>query len=145
MKKIIFFALVLWTIQACCTKKDCSTGLYEISIRGFEYSEKDTIIILTYEKNSGFTQRLDSTVAQVTESGDGSALIYFSGQLDVNRDYKILFSGLEDAYTLTDFRMGRKGCNSCFPFRPEGDYFDVLEGYRLNGESRNENSLYIFK
>jgi len=135
MKKLAIISFVIVCIvQGCCTKKDCNSGLYEIVVRDFNESEIDTIILLSYQNNGQFTNPIDSHVVEGYSNGDGTATLSNYSQLDTNRDYKLLFSGLQKEYKLTDFQIGRKSCNSCFPFGQESDFYDVLEGYRLNGE-----------
>lgn len=146
MKGILFLSLVLiFIMQACCTKKFCESGLYEVTLVGFERSELDTIIMRSYEKNSNFTSMIDSSIVYASQSDSITWMLYPSGQLDINRDYEFRFSGLLQVYTLTDFQVGKQGCNACFPFRPKSDFYDALEGYSVNGVKKANEGLRISK
>ncbi|MDF2454283.1 MAG: hypothetical protein K0R51_276 [Cytophagaceae bacterium] len=146
MKVAVFINIaIVFLLQACCTKKDCNTGLYQMELKGFSFSEVDTVVVSRYEKNSGFVHLIDSTVAWTSLNNDGSSTLYTEGQIDINKDYKIYFPGIDQSYTLTDFQMGRKACNSCAPFGRESDFYDVLEGYRINGVTHRMNTVFINK
>jgi len=146
MKNIFFASLVLvFIMQACCTKKMCESGLYQVTLEGFEPSELDTIIMRSYDKNSNFTSLIDSSIVSASQSDSITWVLYPGSQLDINQDYQFQFSGLPQVYTLTDFQVGKQGCNTCFPFRPKSDYYDALEGYSVNGVRKANEGLRISK
>ncbi|MBC7487188.1 MAG: hypothetical protein H7282_10600 [Cytophagaceae bacterium] len=146
MKNILFTSLVLiFVLQACCTKKFCESGLYQVTLEGFEPSELDTIIMRSYHKNSNFTSLIDSSIVSTSQRDSITWILYPNSLLDIHRDYQFQFSGLSQVYTLTDFQVGKKGCNCCFPFRPKNDYYDALEAYSINGIRKSKGELYISK
>ncbi|HQE12479.1 MAG TPA: hypothetical protein PLQ78_07005 [Flavipsychrobacter sp.] len=137
---------VLLGISSCCTKKRCigADNIYEINFYNFSETNLDTITIISYAKNSNFSTIIDSSVTQANKSGD-----YFSAytikKINTALDYKIKLISTRQVYTLTDFEVKKVGCNSCFPYRPESDFYNELNGYHLNKQRQTGSQIKIYK
>jgi hypothetical protein len=46
---------------------------------------------------------------------------------------------------LTGFEIKKEGCNSCFPYRPESDFYNKLIGYQVNGQKQTGSQIKIYK
>lgn len=139
--------LVLLTLllSACCTKKECIGGdeIYEIAFYNFTGADLDTITIFRYHKNTGFQTVIDSFITSAEPSGDYLSL-YIYDRIHTSLDYKINIQSTGQVFTLTDFVMVKKVCNSTLIFETECDYYTALESYRVNGKIHYESSIKIF-
>ena len=149
MKNIVLTALTIGLslgINSCCTKKDCTGAddIYEINFYNFSLEDLDTIILISYSKNTNFTTIIDSSVTKADLKADYFSA-YTNHKLNTDFDYKIkLFSTLH-VYTLTGFEIEKKGCNTCFPYRPESDFYNKVSGYQINGQKQIGNQIKIYK
>ncbi len=149
MKSIAFPVLVvglLLGINSCCTKKECigADEIHEINFYNFSQADLDTIIIISYSKNSDFASPIDSSVTQASTIGD-----YFSAYTDprinTELDYEVKLLSTGQVFTLTDFEIKKEDCNSCFPFRPESDFYNKLNSYQVNGQKQTGSQIKIHK
>lgn len=97
-----------------------------------------------YTKNSSFTIPVDSYATQARANGNNFTA-YIDNKLNFDLDYKIVLFGSGQAFTLTGFEIEKKGCNECFPYRPESDYYKVLSGYEVNGQKQRGRQIDIYK
>jgi hypothetical protein len=148
MKSVTFTVLIsglLLVVNSCCTKKYCvgADDIYEIKFYNFSQADLDTIIILSYTKNSNFTTSIDSFTTQASNTGD-----YFSANtndnLNTNLDYKIKLYSTGEVFTLTNFEIEKDGCNGCFPYRPKSDFYNKLNAYQINGQRQSGNQIKVF-
>lgn len=149
MKNITLTALMvgfLFGIHSCCTKRECLGvhEIYDIYFYNFSQADLDTIIIISYSKNSNFTTQIDSFVTQAGSTGDPFSAST-GKRIHIDLDYKIKLPSTGQVFTLTGFEIEREGCNVCFPFRPENDYYDELVGYQVNGQKQTGRQIKIYK
>ena len=149
MKNIALTVLMvglLFGINSCCTKKYCvgADEIYEINFYNFSETDLDTITIISYTKNSNFSTIIDSSITQASKSGD-SFSAYTNNKINTDLDYKIKLISTGQVYTLTGFEVEKEGCNSCFPYRPEGDFYNKLNGYVLNGQKQTGTQIKVYK
>ena len=150
MKNITLTVLaggLLLGLNSCCTKKGCSSSadeIYEINFYNFSQAELDTITIISYSKNSNFNTAIDSSVTQATLTGDYFSA-YTSNRLNTDLDYKIKLISTSQVFTLTGFEIAKEGCNSCFPYRPESDFYNELNAYQINGQKQTGSQIKIYK
>jgi len=142
----VLAAVLLLGLNSCCTKKGCSGAddIYEINFYNFSQTDLDTITIISYSKNSNFNTTIDSSVTQATLTGDYFSA-YTNNKLNTDIDYKIKLFSTGQVFTLTDFEIEKEGCNSCFPFRPESDFYNTLNGYNVNGQKQSGSQIKIYK
>ena len=98
--------------------------------------EADSIIVISYQKNTNFTAKVDSvfTTAQNSQVNASQLIIPFIRGLNIDLDYKIRFISIGKVYLLNNFSLKKSECNSCFPWGH--DYFDTLDSYYVNGQKQ---------
>ena len=138
----LFFMILL---SSCCTKKDCINTFDsgEIDFYGFTAAEADTFFIYAYEKNTHFMNATDSEILWASGNNTDYVTVY-SSMLDLNKDFRIVVPQ-NGVYNLSGFETEKTGCNQCFPFRPESDYYTQLSGYYVNGQHFQGRNLKIYK
>ncbi len=146
---LIFFIVItlgILGINACCTKKKCAGAdeIHEIHFYNFTANEVEYITIYSYPKNSNFTIPLDSAYMFATFTGDHYSA-YGNNPLNTNLDYKIKLVNTGEFFTLSGFELEKKGCNSCFPKRPESDFYNILKGYSIDGQPKGGEQISIYK
>jgi hypothetical protein len=146
IKLTVLTIILVFGINSCCTKKGClgADDIYEISFHNFTQAELDTIIIISYVRNSDFTALIDSTVTKATENG-GFFSAYTNNKIDTDLDYKVELISTGHVFTLTGFEIEKAGCNTCFPYRPESDFYNKLNSYLINGQKQAGSQITIFK
>ncbi|MBS1776250.1 MAG: hypothetical protein JSS64_08210 [Bacteroidetes bacterium] len=137
---------LLLGINACCTKKDCvnSDEIHEIEFYNFSQADLDTIALISYAKNSNFTAAIDSSITQANKTGDYST-VYTKDKINTTHDYKIKLLSTGQVFTLTGFEIEKRGCNTCFPYRPESDYYNILGAYQINGQRQTGSRIKIYR
>lgn len=138
--------LPLFITPGCCTKKDCEGAdeIYELYFVNFFAADVDTVIIKSYEQNSGFTSPVDSIIATATERGTAFVL-HLNNHLNVSYDYQLSLPGIGANYYLTGFKTEKEGCGNCFPYRPQSDYFNRLSSYEVNGLRQSGEQINNYK
>ncbi len=149
MRNIALMALIvglLFVINSCCTKKGCigADEIYEINFYNFSKNDLDTITIISYSKYSNFSTIIDSSVTRASNLGDYFSA-YTNNRINTDLDYKIKLVSTGQVFTLTEFEIEKEGCNSCFPYRPEHDFYNKLSGYQLNGQKQTGSQIKVYK
>lgn len=149
MKNFILTVLMvglLLGLNSCCTKKGCigADEIYEINFYNFSQNDLDTITIISYSKNTNFTTVIDSCVTQANLTGDYFSA-YTNNRINTDLEYKIKLFSTGQVFTLTGFEIEKEGCNSCFPYRPESDFYNKLIGYQVNGQKQTGSQIKIYK
>jgi len=131
-----YFVIILlsFLISSCCGKKKCTDTVYEIQLINFTMPQADSIIIISYQKNT--TVKVDSifTTAKNSQTNNSLLVISFLNGLNINWDYKIRFVSIGKEYLLNKFSLQKTTCNSCFP--SGHDYYDALDSYYMNGQKQ---------
>ncbi len=106
----------------------------QLGFQNFTANEIDSIVVYHYSRNN-HSSPLDSNIylnQPYSQNSNSSASISTYTKFDWNSDYKVKLLSTEQEYWLTNFETGKEGCNSCFPYRPQSDYYTVLRSYRVN-------------
>jgi hypothetical protein len=137
---VISFALCL---GSCCTKKGCPVefGAIEIYDSTQTGAFQKEIVVYSYERGKNFVSVIDSNLISATKR-DGIYTTF--AYLMLYRDYKIKVSNTGKEYKITDIQAEKKGCNTCFPFRPQSDFYDDLKAYKLDGKIQTERTIRIY-
>ena len=150
MKHILFAILssfVLLSMVACCTKKDCSNegDIYEIELYNFKNKnmDVDTIIIYSYFKDTNFSTPLDSMIS-FYETNTRDYCTASIEKLNFGHDYKIVLLSTGQVVNLSGFETEKLACNTCFPYRPESEYYTRLKKYLLNGQIKLGDRIKIY-
>jgi len=145
----IYLAGLFVGLSSCCTKKDCDgfDSLNEIQLLNFSASEVDSIALEIFESNSNFTNRIDSSFTSAHDRSGGVTefIIFMNENINKSHAYKITLISTGQVYKVTSFETSGETCNSCFPYHPSSDYFNVLNSYSINGQKQNNSSLTISK
>ncbi|MFM2286637.1 MAG: hypothetical protein RLZZ543_2134 [Bacteroidota bacterium] len=146
IQSIVLIIGIVLGLNSCCTKKECidSGEIYEINFYNFSPDEIDSIMIYSYSKNSNFNLIIDSSFSQASLNGDYSTA-YISNRINTDFDYEVLVLSTGQVITLTGFEVEKKRCNSCFPYRPESDYYEKLNSYFVNGQKQSGSIISIYK
>lgn len=149
MKNITLTVLIaglLLGLNSCCTKKYCigADDIYEIEFYNFSQADLDTITIINYVKNTNFSTSIDSSTTQANSTGDYFTA-YTNNKINIDLDYKIKLFSTGQVFTLTGFEIEKEGCNSCFPYRPESDFYNKLNAYQVNGQKQTGSQIKIYK
>lgn len=136
----------LFILNSCCTKKDCigSDEIYEIRFYNFSQEDLDTIYVISYIKNSGFLTIVDSFSTGAVSNGAFYSA-YTHNRINPENDYKIKLVSTGNEFNLTDFEIQKEGCISCFPNRPESDFYNKLTAYSVNGQKQFNVQINIYK
>lgn len=144
MKNYLLYALLIFSLSSCCTKKDCVNvfDLNEIKLIDFERSELDSIVISAYSNDGTFSTLIErSFTSSVEEQGD-EIIFYSSIDLSPNNDYRIEFLTLGTTYEITNIETQLQVCNSCFLTKDE---YEVLSTYHLNNTQITSSTFLISK
>ncbi len=152
MRQVTFTFLttvIILVISSCCTNKECDgfDNLNEIQLLNFDASDVDSLAFEIYESNSNFTLRIDSSFisAHGRTSGDPDLIIFMPESINRGHDYKITLFSNGEVYIVTNFETNKETCNTCFPYHPSSDYYNVLSSYNVNGQKQNSSLLTITK
>jgi hypothetical protein len=140
------FIAIFLNLSSCCTKKDCS-GAAEINklfFYNYSDSELDSIKIYSYPNYSDFTEIVDSSFAEYGVYGEEN-VAYLNKALNVEYNHIIQIVNTGQVFTLSGFELEERGCNKCFPYRPEDDYYKVVKSFFLNGIKKEGNVIEISK
>lgn len=142
----ILFSLGFLGLNACCTKKTCegSDDIHEIHFYNFSASDVEYITLVSYPQNSNFAVPLDSVYMFATLV-DGHYSAYANNTISMERDYKVKLYNSGEVFTLSGFELEKKGCNKCFPKRPDSDLYNVLKGYSVDGQPKGGDQINIYK
>jgi hypothetical protein len=146
-KKIGLIAIIGVTLysQSCCTKKECiGILLNQVEFYNFNKTDLEAVKIFVYEKNTGYSVLLDSVTTQAEYYTDHHTA-YSNRAFNKDNDYKIINLKTNDTYLVNDFVTKREKCNSCFPFNPDSDKYDVVVGYSVNGVKQSGSQIKIYK
>ncbi|MBS1588323.1 MAG: hypothetical protein JST52_01790 [Bacteroidetes bacterium] len=121
-----------------------SDEIHEIEFYNFSQADLDTIALISYAKNSNFTAAIDSSITQANKTGDYYT-VYTKDKINTTHDYKIKLLSTGKVFTLTGFEIEKRGCNTCFPYRPESDYYNILGAYRINGQRQTGSHIKIYR
>ena len=137
---------LLLMITSCCTKMDCDgvDEINEILLLNFSSTEVDTVIWMRFSKNSGFTIPVDSIITTASERGT-DLVLNLKNKLDVAYDYQMYLPATASNYRLSGFKVSTEGCNNCFPFRPQSDYYNKLSSYEVNAVRQHGEQIVIYK
>lgn len=141
VKRAVLPTLIL-LLSSCCTKKDCHT-IGTIRLRHFAPHEMDTILLYIYKGNAGLSTPNDSMSVYADPYDDSTASVYIPIGLDAGHEFRLDISSTAKSYLLTGLEFEKRGCNSCFPYTPESDYYDVLNSYMVNGVRHYGNDVII--
>ena len=128
--------------NSCCTKKYCEDNMYGITFYNFDSTDVDTIIISKYSSGSNFSNFIDSNIYSGYKSILDTTYSVFLGTLNVEYDYLIKFPGISENYKITDFKLTRYPCNSCFPYTPKDEYHSSISEFKINGKITNRLEIY---
>lgn len=135
-KNLILSALILVILgylSACC-KGRCADepGIIAIKFIDFTESQLDTVIIESFQKNSNFKTRVDSSARKASP---GVNFI----PLDAKQDWKI--SVENNAYLIKDITLQTERCTIC---SGNPDYKKV-KSFLLNNQSQSGNEVELGK
>lgn len=141
---VSFFLLFL--LNSCCTKKYCGNAgdINEFYFYNYLNHELDSIKIYSYAKFSDYNEIVDSSFAEYDEFGEENQA-RLSKTLNVEYNHRIHVISTDQIFTVSDFELEERGCNTCFPFRPEGDFYMVVRSFFLNGIKKNGSRIEITK
>lgn len=114
-----------------------------ITFCGFEEADLDTIIVIRYSGGSGFLLPVDSLATHGELVGSCFQAQVFGFSID--SDYLVRTPGTGDEFRLSGFEVTRIGCNRCFPFEPESDFYDELASYLVNDQRQAGSDLTIYR
>src|SRR5262245_33199361 len=102
--KLILWAVLLLSISACCAKRKCaSTSNLLVEFNNFTAEEADTVLIIAYLSNSGFSSVVDTTLIPgafpVTAIGTG-----------IEHDYRIVIPGTGQVFEVSGFETKKAPC-----------------------------------
>ena len=107
----------------------------EILLNNFTKQNADSIIVITYKKNTNTVVDSFFTSAVKGHIDTSSWVVPLRNSLNTTLDYKIRFVSIGKVYLLNNFSNKKAPCNSCFPIGH--DYFDALDSYYVNGQKQN--------
>jgi hypothetical protein len=149
LKKILLSTVaVIFLLQSCCTKVNCTgfEGERAINLVNFTAADVDSVIVEVFENGSNLSVRIDSSLTSASpNSGNNSFTLIVNEGFDVNHAYKITFPGISKSYVLSDLETKKEACNSCFPYHPKSDYYSALNSYNFNGQRQTGATLQISK
>ncbi|HET6558385.1 MAG TPA: hypothetical protein VFG54_13790 [Prolixibacteraceae bacterium] len=142
---LLFGGMII--LNSCCQKKKCYGVEYvsDIEFIGFTQSELDSVMMVTYEKNSDFCSPIDTFKMLELEDNntETNGILVMENRLNLNLDYKVIMPRIGQAYELTDFTLKKQECNYCFP--TGYDHYTVLDSYKINGQKKINSGLQITK
>src|SRR5690348_10344018 len=95
LKSGIYFFLIASVFTSCCKKKDCDdiNSIDAIHLINFTEEGADTVIILSFPKNSNYASVIDSFFFfSIVDPYSGTISILTRDNITVDRDYIIRFS-----------------------------------------------------
>lgn len=154
MKKIILTILTLVLLNglySCGGGKDCrgagADNINDIDFYNFILTDLDTIIIISYSKNTNFAIQIDSGATHAIEYYGNNYYTANTGRIKTDLDYKIKIISTGQVYTLVGFETERIDCTRCkkCPFNgPSDNYWNRLKSYLVNGQRIEGESIKIY-
>src|SRR5436190_379435 len=104
----ILLGSLLLFLSSCCTKKYCMgfDEIQEIQLLDFSPEETDSITLETFDANTNFTSRIDSTFQN---GQDGK--IRMPERVNLSTNYKITVLSTGQVYKITDIAIKKEECN----------------------------------
>ena len=139
-------AILLFSLNSCCTKKHCG-GIDDMSgilLINFDSSEVENVFIVFYTKDSNFNEKVDSLPLMVDDLDDPDKIFYghTSKKINTDYDYRLYFTAINNEYTVSSFKTSEAKCNTCFLAK---DTYTKLDGYSVNENYRDGYEIKIDK
>lgn len=130
MKNIIFAFVLVFALNSCCTKKECSDNEYINKLEFIDYniSDIDSVSIIQNTDNS-FNQTIFYK-NKLTEQNGNIYLEFKPKYFNLNSTYSIQIYNTGDFFIIDNFTFEQKKCNTgffCF------DNYIHLNTYEING------------
>jgi hypothetical protein len=129
---ILFSLLSAIALNSCCKDMVCPDfdGFYNIQFHGYDRDEIDSVVVLVYNRNSAFTDHIDSflIITQFPAARDEFDIVWSNEVLIPGYDYRIIIPATGESFTLNDFVLKKETC------RGACSTYMALKSYRLNGE-----------
>ena len=139
---IEMFSLGLYSCPHC-TEMLCfgADDMGEFEMINFSEAEVKSSFLVFYQKDSEFKIVEDSLKVYIVGSNDSTRFYGSTNRkVSVDYDYKLYFTTISKVYHITNFRTFRTECNlDCFP----KDYYNKVEGYKINGKYKETSILVI--
>ncbi len=146
LKSLLLIAPLFLSACNCLNKKDCSAPYLEAGgtyFYNFKLSELDSMWIVTYPVNSGFTNAYDSmryTRVDIDSVGDQRFTIRYT--IHSGSDTKIYLPKANRVFTVNNFRWREVTCKKCAFKKETTQEFD---GFDLDGKSQSGLTLNMYK
>jgi hypothetical protein len=143
---ILVDIVILSLFNSCCTKKYCGNAgdINELYFNNYLDHELDSIKVYSYARFSDYSEIVDSSFAEYDELGEENRA-RLSKTLNVEYNHRIHVISTGQIFTVSDFELEERVCNTCFPFRPDDDFYMVVRSFFLNGMKKNGSRIEITK
>jgi len=142
---LILLIIGLFSLHSCCTKKYCSEAIFAFELYNFNPQDVDTITISKYEKGSNFSILVDFTTTSAYKSNGVDYYYAYLETVDKDHEYIVKIQGVAVTNTITEIKISKSKCNTCFPYTPKREYYTKLSEYRLNGKITKDFPAKIYK
>lgn len=107
----VYLILVGLLFASSCCKTYCTDEMLLVSFQQFKRQDVDTTYFISYQKDSGFTQKTDSVAdIKTVDPGDtlNSAEIKI---LEVTKDWVVKIPALNKTYYFSNYHFSSERCN----------------------------------
>ncbi|HYH15285.1 MAG TPA: hypothetical protein VD794_08695 [Flavisolibacter sp.] len=137
MRRLLLASLLVVILYSCC-KGFCEPeqGLH-ISIRNLQAVDTDTVYLIRYKANTGFSERID-TVKRIEPVPAGNTLpSSFMDELHYATDWKVVIPAVNKEYFISNLETKTERC-SC-----TGDKYRSVIKFRLNNMEKEGSSAVL--
>jgi hypothetical protein len=124
---------------SCCTKMDCNgtSEVHKISFENFDPLDIDTFEIISFQKNSDFSEKLDGINISNPFVRNGTSMeVSISPTLTFDKDYIIKVE--KQDYKILNFVVKKESCNKCFLTT---ETYETLERYQVNAAKKTPTNF----
>lgn len=161
MRTLLFILLlpILSFFDSCCYKVDCLPATLEPALISFSPAEMDTLIFRKFDKGSNFQNPKDSIFinsgnisllypyvqGDTTVFHTGRAYTYFKFEIQAGFDYEIFIPGANKLVRIEDIEQRREETRHCFVSDGNDICINPLASYKMDGETKTTEYIYIKK
>jgi hypothetical protein len=119
------FIITAVALISCC-KALCDDGSIFLTLSNRQTTEIDTVYLISYKPNTGFTERIDSIKRFAATPVNSTQPAAFMETLDYRADWKVVIPGLNKEYFINNIETRQEPCQC------EGGSYEVVTKFRLN-------------
>lgn len=115
----------------------CEDDGLHISVQNVQAVNTDTIYLIKYKPNTGFTERIDTVKHYATVPTGSTLPSTFRERLDPDTDWKVVIPALNKEYFISNIETAQERCQC------EGGKYTTVKKFHLNNAEKEGSSIVL--